>query len=125
LAQDGVASFLGLVTDQKMSFGYETVFSYWKEMPDGTVESKISNLQKDGYYVVLLFVGLVSAQLSIARVDTRKRQGGHAVDVSKLISRFPRTQKAVGHAATVADMTIMFDNSATAEMTCSPLAVPI
>lgn len=118
LAQDGVASFLGLVTDQKMSFGYETVFSHWKELPDGTVESKvdlISNLQKEGYYVVLLFVGLVSAQLSVARVDTRKRQGGHAVDVPKLISRFPRTQKAVGHATTVADMTIMFDNSATAD----------
>lgn len=65
--------------------------------------------------MVLLFVGLVSAQLSVARVDTRKRQGGHAVDVPKLISRFPRTQKAVGHAATVADMTIMFDNSASAD----------
>lgn len=118
LAQDGVASFLGLVTDQKMSFGYETVFSHWKELPGGKVESKvdlITNLQKEGYYVVLLFVGMVSAQLSIARVDTRKRQGGHTVEVSKLISRFPRTQKAVGHAAGVADMTIMFDNSATFE----------
>lgn len=116
LAQDGVASFLGLVTDQKMSFGYETVFSHWKELADGQVESKvdlIKNLQKEGYYVVLLFVGLVSAQLSIGRVDTRKRQGGHTVEVDKLLSRFPRTQKAVGHAAGIADMTIMFDNSAT------------
>lgn len=36
---------------------------------------------------------------------------GHDVDVSKLVSRFPRTQAAVAAAATVADMAVMFDNS--------------
>lgn len=114
LAQDGVQTFLGLIVDQKMSFGFETVFSHWVEHADGTVESKVAiikNLQSAGYYVVLIFVGLYSVELSIARVSTRKAQGGHSVDVQKLKNRFPRTQKAVGHAAPIADMAIMFDNS--------------
>jgi hypothetical protein len=71
----------------------------------------ILELQDAGYFVVLVFVGLVSAALSIGRVATRRQQGGHAVPVDKLIERFPRTQAAVGHAAPLADMTLFFDNS--------------
>jgi predicted ABC-type ATPase len=61
--------------------------------------------------VALLFIGLASAQLSILRVATRRRQGGHDVPEAKLIQRFPRTQEAIRLAAPVADMTLMFDNS--------------
>lgn len=66
-------------------------------------------LQVAGYFVVLLFVGLSSAQLSVLRVETRKEQGGHGVPLNKLNTRFPRTQRAVGFAAPMADMTLMFD----------------
>ena len=114
LAQDGVQLFMGLAMDQGMPFAFETVFSYLEPRPDGTFESKVEiirNLQKHGYYVVLLFVGLASAELSILRVSTRKQKGGHDVPESKLRSRFPRTQKAVQIAASVADLTLMFDNS--------------
>lgn len=114
LAQDGVTAFMALVTDKSMAFGFETVFSHWKENPDGTVESKIDvikSLQEKGYFVVLIFVGLVNVEMSILRVQTRTSQGGHDVPKEKLDTRFPRTQKAVGHAASMADMTLMFDNS--------------
>jgi len=49
--------------------------------------------------------------MSVFRVSTRRQQGGHDVDRRKLIERFPRTQAAVGHAAQIANMTLMFDNS--------------
>lgn len=114
LAQDGVAAFQGLVTDRKMAFAVETVFSHWKVRSDGTVESKIdsiTSLQARGYFVVLVFVGLASVDASILRVAARKAKGGHDVPRIKLIERFPRTQKAVGAAAPLADMTLMFDNS--------------
>jgi predicted ABC-type ATPase len=71
----------------------------------------IKELQEQGYFVVLLFVGLVNAQTSILRVATRKAKGGHGVPEEKLLARFSRTQKAVAHAAPLADMTLMFDNS--------------
>lgn len=114
LSQQGVQLFTGLIMAQQMAFAFETVFSHWKEHPGGRVESKadvIRTLQGAGYFVVLLFVGLVSADLSILRVETRKQQGGHAVPLKKLRERFPRTQKAIAHAAPLADLTLMFDNS--------------
>jgi predicted ABC-type ATPase len=116
LSQAGVQAFVGLVMEQNMPFAFETVFSHWKKLPDGRLESKadiIKTLQAAGYYVVLLFVGLSSAQLSVLRVETRKEQGGHGVPLNKLNSRFPRTQRAIGYAAPMADMTLMFDNSRT------------
>lgn len=79
-------------------------------------ESKIDlirQLQKQGYFVLLLFVGLSNHQLSIARVRTRTVSGGHGVALEKLISRFPRTQHAIKLAASVADASILVDNSST------------
>jgi predicted ABC-type ATPase len=114
LSQDGVQLFMGLAMEQGMSFAFETVFSYLKAQPDGTFTSKIDvirTLQEHGYYVILLFVGLASADLSILRVSTRKSQGGHDVPEGKLRSRFPRTQQAIRMVSGVADLTLMFDNS--------------
>jgi len=118
LSQDGVQLFMGLIMDQEMSFAFETVFSHFDKQADGTVRSKtdtIVTLQKHGYFVILLFVGLANAELSILRVATRKTQGGHDVPEAKLRSRFPRTQEAIRLASVVADMTLMFDNSRSLE----------
>ena len=114
LSQQGVKAFKQLVMAKQIPFAFETVFSHWVKRADGSFESKaddILELQEAGYFVVLLFVGLASTALSITRVQTRRAQGGHAVPTDKLISRYPRTQKAVGNAAPLADMAIFFDNS--------------
>ncbi len=118
LSQEGVRALVALIMEKQMSFAFETVFSHWKQLPNGHYESKaddIAALQAAGYFVVLLFVGLATVELSILRVETRKEQGGHGVPLEKLRSRFPRTQLAVGHAAPLADMTLMFDNSRSSE----------
>lgn len=114
LSQEGVQLFLGLIMEQHMPFAFETVFSYLQKHEDGTYSSKeeiITSLQEAGYAVALLFIGLASAELSVLRVATRRRQGGHDVPETKLHQRFPRTQEAIRLAAPVADMTLMFDNS--------------
>lgn len=126
LSQQGVKAFKRLVMAKQIPFAFETVFSHWVERADGTVESKaddILELQEAGYFVVLLFVGLASASLSTARVQTRRSQGGHAVPVKKLVDRYPRTQKAIGHAAPLADMAIFFDNSRKPEQAFSLVRV--
>lgn len=117
VAQKGVEAFVGQAMARGVPFAMETVFSYWEELPDGTVRSKIDlvrEMQQAGYFVLLFFVGLSNVQLSIGRVVTRIAEGGHAVDVDKLLERFPRTQKAIGAASSVADATIFTDNSRTA-----------
>jgi predicted ABC-type ATPase len=68
-------------------------------------------MQSAGYFVLLLFVGLSDAQLSVGRVLTRVSLGGHAVESGRLIDRFPRTQKAIAAALGVADAAILTDNS--------------
>jgi predicted ABC-type ATPase len=91
LSQDGVQLFMGLIMEQHMPFAFETVFSYLERQADGSYKSKadtIVALQKAGYFVVLLFVGLASAELSILRVATRRLQGGHDVPEEKLKHAF-------------------------------------
>ncbi len=116
LSQAGVQLFRRLIMDQKIPFAYETVFSYWQPTTGAAHASKVDDIiqmQKAGYFVILLFVGLANVDLSILRVQSRKRKGGHDVPTDKLIDRYPRTQAAIKHATGFADMTLMFDNSRT------------
>jgi predicted ABC-type ATPase len=126
ISQKGVAAFVAQCMSAKAAFAMETVFSHWKRRPDGTYESKIDMiraLQKAGYFVLLLFVGLSDVNLSIGRVATRRSEGGHDVDFNKLQTRFPRTQKAVRMAAEVADATILFDNSRDKKLAFTPVQI--
>lgn len=114
VAQKGVELFVAQAMAHHVPFAMETVFSHWKELDNGKIESKIDRIeqmQKANYFVLLFFVGLSNDQLSIARVCTRVAEGGHNVDIKKLISRFPRTQKAIRLASSVADAAILTDNS--------------
>ncbi|MGP4753945.1 zeta toxin family protein [Agrobacterium pusense] len=114
VAQQGVQAFVGHAMQANVPFAMETVFSHWIEHEDGSVDSKvglISDMQEAGYFVLLLFVGLTNAELSILRVQTRVFEHGHSVETKKLIDRFPRTQKAIRAALVVADASILVDNS--------------
>lgn len=114
VARNGVESFVAQAMALKVSFAWETVFSHWKVLDNGSIESKIdriNQLQEAGYFVLVVFVGLSDYQLSIARVSTRIAEGGHAVEESRLRDRFPRTQHAIRAAADVTDAIIFTDNS--------------
>ncbi len=116
VAQAGVQAFVGQAMAARVPFAMETVFSYWEEGADGAFRSKIDlirDMQAAGYFVMLLFVGLASADLSILRVQTRVAEHGHDVPTDRLRHRFPRTQQAIRAAAAVADATILTDNSRT------------
>jgi len=128
VAQKGVEAFVGQAMARGVPFAMETVFSYWEEQPDGTFKSKVDlirQIQAAGYFVLLLFVGLSNAQLSIGRVMTRVAEGGHAVDVEKLLERFPRTQNAIAVASSAADATIFTDNSRAARQAFTVCRVQI
>lgn len=114
VAQQGVQAFVGQAMGAKVPFAMETVFSYWEPRPDGTTASKIElieQLQAAGYFVLLLFVGLSDVEYSLLRVRTRVVEGGHGIDDTTLRARFPRTQRAIAAAVTVADASVLIDNS--------------
>lgn len=126
VAQQGVQAFIGASMTQKVPFAFETVFSHWKKLPNGRYESKIDiirDLQRAGYFVLLIFVGLSSVELSIGRVITRVIGGGHSVDEAKLRDRYPRTQQAIKHAMSVADAAILLDNSRTERLAFTPVHI--
>jgi predicted ABC-type ATPase len=71
VAQEGVQAFVAKALANQVPFATETVFSYWEPKDDGTFASKIDNIrdmQAAGYFVVLFFVGLATADLSVMRV---------------------------------------------------------
>lgn len=95
------------LVEARLSFCTETVFS-------DPVRAKLRFLEdarRRGFTVVLVFIGLESAALSIARVRQRVRQGGHDVRQDRLRARFPRTLANLREGVTIADDAWLFDNS--------------
>ena len=93
--------------EARVSFCTETVFSD----PRGAKVRFLRTAQKRGFAVVLVFIGLESAALSIARVHQRTLRGGHDIPDAKLRARFPRTLVNLRAAVGVVDDAFVFDNS--------------
>jgi predicted ABC-type ATPase len=72
---------------ERESFLFETVFSD----PVGDKLGFLKTAAKEGYTVVLCFIGLPSPDVSEQRVAMRVSQGGHDVPTEKLAERFERT----------------------------------
>lgn len=93
--------------EARVSFCTETVFSD----PRGAKVRFLSTARKRGFAVVLVFIGLESPALSIARVHQRTLAGGHDIPDAKLRARFPRTLANLRAAVGVVDDAFVFDNS--------------
>jgi predicted ABC-type ATPase len=90
-----------------IAFCMETVFSD----PQGTKLAFLREARAQGYVVVLVFIGLDSSELAIARVVQRTEAGGHDVPDEKIIGRFPRTLENLRQAVAFVDHGFLFDNS--------------
>ncbi len=92
---------------ERRSFVTETVFSD----AAGAKLEYLARAQAAGYHVILVFIGVSSVQLSVARVVQRVEAGGHDVDDAKLVARFPRTLANLREAVRFVDEAFLFDNS--------------
>jgi len=95
------------LVQQRESFVFETVFSD----PVGDKRAFLQRTAAAGYTVVLVFIGLASAELSEERVAMRVLQGGHDVPSDKLKSRFGRTLENLRHAILELPHVLVYDNS--------------
>ncbi len=89
------------------SFITETVFSD----PVGAKVQFLRDAQTAGYTVILIFVCVESAELSVLRVQTRVLDGGHDVPREKIPKRYERMRANVRTALTFVDFAILVDNS--------------
>ena len=91
---------------RRESFIFETVFS-------DPVADKLAFLEDavtHGYTVVLFFVGISSADVSIDRVGQRVVEGGHSVPQDKLITRYPRVMENLRLAMLRLPLVLVYDN---------------
>lgn len=87
------------------SFATETVFSHPSKL------RIIEEAQGRGYIVIVLHVGLDSADLAVARVKERREEGGHDVPEDKIRTRLDRGQPLIRTAVLRATRGMVFDNS--------------
>jgi predicted ABC-type ATPase len=59
---------------------------------------------------VLFFVGIASPETSVDRVGLRVLQGGHAVPIDKLMSRYPRVMENLRLAMLRLPLVLVYDN---------------
>lgn len=85
-AAEIAASLRQELVRQRESFAFETVFSD----PVGDKLSFLRDLVRQGYTVVLCYIGISGPDVSEERVAMRISQGGHDVPAEKLVSRYPR-----------------------------------
>lgn len=95
----------------RLTFCTETVFSD----PARAKLMLLEEARARGFVVFLIFIGLDSPELSIARVMQRVAQGGHDVPDAKLRARFPRTLRNLRAAIPLVDEAFLFDNSSADE----------
>lgn len=87
------------------SFCFETVYSHPSKV-DFTARAKAL-----GYDVIMVVIHLEQAELNVARVAQRVREGGHNVPTEKLLKRIPRMLKQVKASIPLCDEVRVFDNS--------------
>jgi predicted ABC-type ATPase len=95
-----------LVAKQE-SFAFETVFSD----PVGEKVGFLEETARNGFEVVLCFVGISGPEQSIERVAMRVSQGGHDVPDEKLRARYPRTMQNLREACARLPHVLIYDNS--------------
>lgn len=91
---------------QGRSFITESVFSHPSKL------TLVDDAKRAGFRVVLYHVGVDSADLSVARVAERVKEGGHDVPEDKIRARYDRNAPLIRRAVLTADSAHVFDNSA-------------
>ena len=87
------------------SFVTETVFSHPSKL------ELLHGARSLGYRLVVFHLGLASADLAVARVRERVKEGGHAVPEDKIRARFTRNQPLIREAVVMADHSSVYDAS--------------
>ncbi len=86
-------------------FVTETVFSHRSKL------DLVEAARAHGFTVIVMHVGVATADLSVARVVARTEEGGHVVPEDKIRARYDRSGALIRRAVLSADRGLVFDNS--------------
>jgi predicted ABC-type ATPase len=106
VAAQAAGTFRKGLVELRESFVFETVFSD----PVGDKLEFLKAAAREGYNVIMCFIGVSSPEISEQRVTMRVSQGGHDVSKEKLVSRFPRILANLRRAIRELPRVWVFDN---------------
>lgn len=89
----------------KRSFVSESTFSHPSKL------NLINEAKEVGFRIIVFHVNVRKPELSVARVATRVREGGHDVPEDKILTRYERNQPLIRQAVLIADKAFVYDNS--------------
>lgn len=93
-------------TSKKIDFAFETTLSGTNYL------LRLTNLKKKGYVIHLFFLWIPDVSLSLARIASRIKMGGHAIAEKVVRRRFHKGIKNfLGRYRRVLDSWMLFDNS--------------
>lgn len=90
--------------DRGVSFTQETTLSGYK------TEATASQVKELGYHVRLFYIGLDSAEESLARIENRVKRGGHDIPSDDVVRRFAGRWEAVAKVLPYCDEAEFYDN---------------
>ena len=90
--------------DKGISFTQETTLSGRK------TEATAKQVRELGYHVRLFYIGLDSAEESLARISNRVKRGGHDIPRDDVVRRFAGRWEAVGKVLPYCDEAEFYDN---------------
>ena len=87
------------------SFATESVFSHSSKL------DLIREARDMGYRIMMFHISIGNADLSVARVSERVKEGGHAVPEDKIRARYDRNGPIIREAVLLSDVGHIYDNS--------------
>jgi predicted ABC-type ATPase len=90
---------------RRESFATETVFSHPSKL------ELMAQARSQGCAIALYIVCVDDPGLLLERVKQRVAEGGHAVPVHKVLTRYPRTLALLQEALVFADLSLLFDGA--------------
>ncbi len=90
--------------DRNVSFTQETTLAGKR------IERTLKQARKQGYYVVMYYVGLDSLEESLKRIENRVRKGGHDIPTDDVVRRYSNRYEALRRVLPYCDEVIFYDN---------------
>lgn len=91
--------------DRRMDYAFETTFSGNSEI------NEVLAAKSAGYKTVLYYVALSSVLDNVTRVEERRTNLGHNVDMEDIVRRYEKSQTNLINTIQLFDKVYLFDNS--------------
>lgn len=107
---DAVKAGRQAIAEIESCLSHNASFTQETTLAGKRIEKTLQQARKQGYYVVLYYIGLSSAQESLLRIENRVRKGGHDIPPEDVKRRYAGRWDALRRVFPYCDEVIFYDN---------------